>query len=146
MARYRAIHQQIWRDEDFLDYPVEQKLLFIYLCTNSATTESGIYKINFKIVSVETGIVLSRFPDVLTNLKNVSYDPTTKSVFIRRFRIYNAGGNPEKIRKSIENDVKTNPSRILWNEFIRQYPEFKDTVTGTMRSLNLTSPPPHTPP
>jgi hypothetical protein len=120
MAKFRPIYTKIWDDPDFIDYPPEDKLLFIYLCTNHKTNESGIYNISIKTIATDTGIiyesVMQRFNNCLitdgnqiinSSLKNVYYDIENKLIFIRKFLKYNGGGNPQKVRISILSDLNT---------------------------------------
>jgi len=123
MAKYRPIQIRIWKDPDFEKYSANMKLIFIYLCTNELTTESGIYAISTKTISQETGIPQITVNKLLANgLKNIAYDFENNCVFIKNFLKYSVGGSPELIRKSIENNYKEF-NTYLWNEFIKKYPE-----------------------
>jgi hypothetical protein len=136
MAKYRAIYEIIWKDPDFQDYDPSRKLLFIYLCTNGSTTESGIYPITVTTISNETGIPKTTVGKQLANgLKNVIYDFKNQIVFVRNFRIYNAGGRPELIQKSIVRDFRTTFETPLWNDFLAQYPEFHDAILTVGKPL-----------
>ena len=141
MAKYRAIYRTIWKDHDFQLYTPEAKLIFIYLCTNEATSESGIYSITQKTISDETGIPLPTVAQLLSNsLRNVVYDMDNHCVFVRRFRKYNAGGKPDLIKLSILNDAKLIPRTKLWNEFIKEYPEFTEVLSTVMQPLTNSLP------
>jgi hypothetical protein len=138
MAKYRPIYVRIWKDPDFEEYTPEGKLLFVYLCTNPSTTESGIYPISKSTIANETGIPLERVKILLDNgLKNVMYDPETRHIYVRRFHLYNPWGKPDLIRKSIGNDFIGSPQSILWQHFVTDYPEFTDTLTSL--GLRLTN-------
>ena len=137
MAKFRAIYHQIWTDDDFQNYTPEAKLIFIYLCTNNATSESGIYHITKKTISNDTGIPIETVNQVLLNgLKNVCYDLENTCVYVKRFRKYNAGGQPNLIRLSIISDVKLFHTSKLWEEFIKDYPIYTDDVTNTLKQLD----------
>ena len=97
MAKYRPIHINIWRDPDFEGYNPDRKLLFIYLCTNSATTESGIYPITPRSISNETGIPVKEVEESLKKLKNISYDFENYCVFVKNFYRYKNKGNPNVV-------------------------------------------------
>lgn len=56
MANYRQIHVSIWKDEWFLDLDPTEKLLFIYLFSNEATSLAGIYKLALRVIAFETGL------------------------------------------------------------------------------------------
>lgn len=123
MAKYRPIQIRIWKDPDFEKYNANMKLIFIYLCTNELTTESGIYAISIKTISQETGIPIPTVTKLLSNgLKNIAYDFDNSCVFIKNFLKYSVGGSPELIKKSIENNYEEF-NTYLWNEFIEKYPE-----------------------
>lgn len=128
MAKYRAIWQKIWKDPDFQKYSPQGKLLFIYLCTCESTTESGIYPITIKTASDETGLSVQIITNLFKSLKNVLYDYQNCFVFLKKFRVYNAGGKPELIAKSVVNDFLSSIHTPLWSEFIKLYPQFRDDI------------------
>ncbi|MDD5013821.1 MAG: conserved phage C-terminal domain-containing protein [Atribacterota bacterium] len=123
MAKYRPIQIRIWKDPDFEKYNANMKLIFLYLCTNELTTESGIYAISTRTISQETNIPVSSVNKLLANgLKNIAYDFTNSCVFIKNFLKYSVGGSPDLIQKSINNNYEEF-NTPLWNEFIEKYPE-----------------------
>lgn len=71
MANYRQIHVSIWKDEWFLDLEPEEKLLFIYLFSNEATSLAGIYKLPMKVIQFETGLDRKFIEDTLTKFQMV---------------------------------------------------------------------------
>ena len=44
MAVYRHIHIEYWQDGFVLDLTPEEKYFYIYLMTNSKTSQCGIYE------------------------------------------------------------------------------------------------------
>jgi hypothetical protein len=54
--KHRSIETKIWDDNWFSNVDPIEKLLFIYLFTNSRATLCGIYELPLKTMSVETGI------------------------------------------------------------------------------------------
>lgn len=138
MAKYRPIYIQIWKDPDFQELSPTDKLLFIYLCTNSATSESGIYSITAKTISSETTVKLSTVKQRLHNglFKNILYDEERKVVFIKRFRKYNLGGKPDLIRRSIVQDCFCTPLSPLWAVFVKEYPQFETDITTVVKGFN----------
>jgi hypothetical protein len=125
MGKYRPLYKKIWKDPDFEDYSPECKLIFIYLCTNDATSESGVYPISIKTITAETGLPKDIVSKIILNgsMKNILYDQERKVVFVRKLRRYNTGGNPELITKAIVNEYQTCRT-TLWKEFMEEYPEF----------------------
>ena len=138
MAKYRPIYIQIWKDPDFQELPPTDKLMFIYLCTNSSTSESGIYPITAKTIANETAIPLASVVQRLHNglFKNVLYDESNKIVFIRKFKKYNTGGKPELIRRSIVQDCFCTPNSPLWSEFVKEYPEYERDIETVVKGFS----------
>jgi hypothetical protein len=71
MANYRQIHVSIWKDEWFLDLEPAEKLLFIYLFSNEATSLAGIYKLPMKVIEFETGLSRQFIEDTLSKFQLV---------------------------------------------------------------------------
>ena len=142
MAKYRPLYTKIWKDPDFLEYTPEQKLLFIYFCTNDSTTDSGIYSISFKTISLETGLQKDNVENALlkNEMKNILYDNSNKYIFIKNFHIYNKGGNPALLKKAIANDYKTSKKTFLWKAFIELYPEFSLDIQTVDQPLTDSQP------
>ena len=136
MAKYRSIHQKIWTDPDFQAYPANGKLIFIYLCTNASTSESGIYAITPKTISDETGIEKEKVSALLMKLKNVIFDAKANYVYVRRFKLYNGGGAPDNIRKAIVSEFLLSSTSPLWNTFVEDYPEYNDAILATGKPLS----------
>jgi hypothetical protein len=55
VAIYRQVHVDFWQDGFVLDLTPEEKYFFLYLMTNSKTTQSGIYELPKRIIETETG-------------------------------------------------------------------------------------------
>ena len=138
MAKYRPVLCTMWDDPDFENYPPEGKLLFLYLCTNRRTTESGIYPITIKSIKNETCIKEETIKKLLGNsLKNVTYDFENSFVFVHRFLNYNSGGRPERIESGIVSD-NLNYQTPLWNSFKDKYPHLKSGFeTKNLISYNI---------
>ena len=133
MANYRQVHKAIWSDPDFQEYSSQGKLLFIYLCTNANTTESGLYPITHKTIANETDIPIKTVRELLGNgFKNVSYDCPTKTVFVHRFLKYNGGGRPDLLFKAIQKENERIQSP-LWKKFNEVYP----FLNGDFKTENL---------
>ena len=145
MAKYRSIHEKIWKDPDFEVYSSEGKLAFIYLCTNSSTSESGIYAITPNTISNETSIKPESVIKILKSLKNVIWDEKHNYIYVRRFRLYNGGGAPDNIKKAIVAEFLQSSTLPLWVMFVEDYPEFKESILATGKTLTPSLFPP-TPP
>lgn len=138
MAGYRPIYKRIWKDPDFQVLDPSDKLLFIYLCTNESTNESGIYPITHLTIANETNLDMQTVAQRLNNgcLKNILYDDENKLVFIKKLRKYNTGGNPELIQRAIANEYLLTGSSPLWQSFLEEYPQFKDIILTVNQRLS----------
>ena len=58
MAVYRHIHINYWQDGFVLDLTPEEKYFYIYLMTNSKTSQCGIYELHRRIIETETCVWL----------------------------------------------------------------------------------------
>lgn len=56
MAKYRPIKTQFWTDEWVSSLSAQEKLLYLYLITNPATTLCGIYRVSVRYLVFETGL------------------------------------------------------------------------------------------
>ncbi len=138
MAKFRPIHLNIWNDPDFQEYPPEYKLIFIYLFSNPATTDSGIYPITPRTIANDTGYPLETVVQLLNNgcLKNVEYDTECKIIYMRNARrYYPPGGRPDLVTKGIVNDFVKTQKTHLWNLFIEDYPEYREAIISTGKPL-----------
>ena len=93
MSYFRQIHTLIWKDEDFLNFNRDEKLLFIYFFSNESTTLSGLYKMPLKVVNFETGLSMKIIKSALEkfeSLEKIFY--RDGYVFVKKFQFYNKGG------------------------------------------------------
>ena len=52
MATYRNIHTSFWQDTFVLDLTPEEKYFYLYLMTNSKTTQCGVYELPKKVMDL----------------------------------------------------------------------------------------------
>jgi DnaD/phage-associated family protein len=82
-----------WQDGFVLDLTPEEKYFYIYLMTNSKTSQCGIYELPKRIIETETGYnretidkLLSRFIEY----GKIRYDDKTKEIMLVNWIRYNA--------------------------------------------------------
>lgn len=122
MARFRQIHVEFWQDGFVLDLTPEEKYFYLYLMTNSKTTQCGIYELPKRIIETESGYnretvdkLLQRF----TDYGKISYHEPTKEIMILNWIKFNWIKSP-KVMSLIKKELKAIKNR----EFIRV---FKDS-------------------
>ncbi|MDT8717627.1 hypothetical protein IAI10_13220 [Clostridium sp. 19966] len=56
MAKYRHIYTSFWDDQKVMEnFTPEDKYFYLYILTNSRTTQIGVYRLPKKIISFEMG-------------------------------------------------------------------------------------------
>ncbi|MDV9855532.1 hypothetical protein RHG68_05790 [Clostridioides difficile] len=88
MAVFRQIYTSFWTDPKVQEeFSVEDKTFFMYLLTNSHSTQIGIYQITKKQIAFEIGwtlevanAVMDRF---INHHKNIKYNTETREIAIK---------------------------------------------------------------
>ncbi|TCJ04879.1 DnaD domain-containing protein [Cytobacillus praedii] len=100
MAKYRQVHVEFWQDGFVLDLTPEEKYFYIYLMTNSKTSQCGIYELPKRIIETETGYnretvekLLKRFIDY----GKILYCDKSKEIMIINWIKYNGIRSPKVI-------------------------------------------------
>ena len=138
MAKSRMINTRFWIDDYTSNLDPIEKLLFLYLLTNTATEICGVYELPLKIVAVETGIdkeMVEKIVKRFTKDKKIFY--IKGWVYVVNFTKHQTN-NPS---------VETGIERCL-NEVPREIIQAVDkllassTQSGTLNltKLNLTKP------
>lgn len=119
MAKYRQVHVEFWQDAFVLDLTPEEKYFYMYLMTNSKSTQCGIYELPKRIIETETGYnretvekLLSRFIEY----GKIKYSENTKEVIILNWAKYNFINSP-KVKKCIEKELTT----VKYRPFVNLY-------------------------
>jgi len=98
MAIYRQIHVSFWQDTFVLDLTPEEKYFYLYLMTNSKTSQCGVYELPVKVMELETGYnretvekLLNRFIDY----GKIRYSHDTKEILLINWYKYNCSLSPK---------------------------------------------------
>lgn len=112
MAIYRQIHIDFWQDELVADFTPEDKYFFLYLMTNSRTTQSGVYRINIRMMSFDLGwdkTTVEKMLDRFVKYGRIKYNESENEIFIVNWLKYNSARSP-KVASVIDRqllDIKT---------------------------------------
>jgi hypothetical protein len=139
MAVYRQVHVEFWQDGFVLDLTPEEKYFYLYLMTNSKTTQCGIYELPKRIIETETGYaretvdkLLQRFVDY----GKILYSEKTKEIMLLNWSRYNFINSP-KVKACIEKELKTikhKPFVINYSELVsKDYGYRIDTLSKDYR-------------
>lgn len=134
MATYRQIHIKIWFDTWFNRLSPTEKLHFVYLFSNPATSVSGIYELPPEKQAFETGIPLQEINKNLDNFQKdgkLVFDSDKSVVWIIAMRKYNANPSP-KVQKKIKSDVRQVPDCDVKKAYCEHYDLDYDTLSDTL--------------
>ncbi|MGX2960651.1 DnaD domain-containing protein [Peribacillus sp. JNUCC 23] len=122
MAKYRQVHIAFWQDGFVLDLTPEEKYFYLYLMTNSKTSQCGIYELPKRIIETETGYnretvdkLLQRFVDY----GKILYDDVTKEIIILNWAKYNLIRSP-KVIACIKRELASIKNKGFVHEFVNQ--------------------------
>jgi len=96
MAVYLTVHITFWQDPFILDLLAEEKYFYLYLLTNSKTTQCGIYEISKTVMQFETGLVRNKVEELLDKFvkcRKIKYDQKTKEIFVLNWLKFNRINN-----------------------------------------------------
>lgn len=111
MSTFRKIYTKFWKDGKVIEeLTPEDKFFFIYLLTNPATTQIGIYQITKKQMSFELGYSIETVNSLMDRFENhhklIKYNLSTREIAIKNWGRYNLdrGGKPmmDCIKKELE--------------------------------------------
>jgi hypothetical protein len=119
MAVYRQVHVDFWQDGFVLDLTPEEKYFFLYLMTNSKTTQCGIYELPKRIIETETGYnreTVEKLLDRFADYGKIEYCNETKEIMILNWIKYNKINSP-KVKQCILKEL----SRVKNQTFINRF-------------------------
>jgi len=99
MAKYRFVYANFWSDNKVMDMSAAEKLCFLYMLTNSQTTQIGIYPINVRKAAFEVGLAAAKVEECFRTFRDmglIRMNEETGEVAIRHWGRYNftRGGKP----------------------------------------------------
>jgi DnaD/phage-associated family protein len=126
MAKFRQVHIDFWQDGFVLDLTPEEKYFYLYLMTNSKTSQCGIYELPMRIIETETGYnretvekLLARFEEY----EKVSYNKKTKEIMIINWVKFNWINSP-KVITLIDKELKSVKDESFVKLFIDKCKEY----------------------
>ena len=108
MATFRKLQTAFWTDPFVEDLTQEQKLFYLYLITNTKTSQSGIYEITKKYIAYETGFSPAQVNELLSFFERtdkISYSAETNEIAIINWSKFNYNKS-HKVLKCIYDDLQ----------------------------------------
>lgn len=132
MAKYRQVHVEFWQDGFVLDLTPEEKYFYIYLMTNSKTTQCGIYELPKRIIETETGYPLGTVDKLLKRFIDygkIRYDETTKELMLVNWMKYNAIKSP-KVIACVKKELESVKNKAFIRHFITLCKQYGYRIDG----------------
>ncbi|NFT38926.1 DnaD domain-containing protein [Clostridium sporogenes] len=136
MAKYRQLHTQFWSDGFVLDLTPEEKYFYLYLMSNTKTSQCGVYELPLRVIEMETGYnretvikLIKRFIDY----KKIKYDEETKEIMIFNWVKYNVPNNINSIKcinKELKNIKNKEFIKILYLKYCELQLDIKKLFDG----------------
>lgn len=111
MARFRMVHTEFWDDPKVIEEMTpEDKYFFLYLLTNSNTTQIGIYQITKKQMAFDMGyslesvnVLLERF---INHHKIVRFSTESREIALKNWGRYNFNKGGKPIIDCVKSELK----------------------------------------
>lgn len=133
MAKYLIVWSNFWNNPlSIEEMAAEDKYFYIYLLTNSYTTQTGIYPITMKLIAFELGFKVERVKKLMDRFihhyKLIRYNTETKELAVKEWGLnLHKGGKP--VMDCIQSELK----RVKDTSLIRYTAE--SIKRGPLRSL-----------
>jgi hypothetical protein len=117
MAKYRQIHLSFWQDPFVEELEPLAKYFYLYLMTNSKTTQCGCYEISHKLIRYETGLTdkeINSYIKLFEESNKIRYNSENMEFLILNWLKHNSFKSP-KVLTCIKNEMIT----IKTEEYIR---------------------------
>lgn len=108
MSVYRQVQVSFWQDAFVLDLTPEEKYFYVYLMTNSKTSQIGIYELPKRVIEMETGYnretvekLIQRFKDY----EKIDYHEPTREIILLNWSKHNWNNSP-KIVTRVEKELR----------------------------------------
>ena len=117
MAVYRQVYITFWQDEFILELTPEEKYFYLYLMTNSKTSQCGIYQL--PIMEMELGYnrdTIIKLIERFEQYGKIAYDESTKEVALVNWLKFNPINNIN-IQKCVEKELQGIKSDFLKEKY-----------------------------
>ncbi|MCU9816723.1 replication protein [Paraclostridium sp. AKS73] len=138
MAVFRQVHIDFWQDGFVLDLTPEEKYFYLYLMTNSKTTQCGVYELPRRIIETETGYnreTVEKLLDRFEGYKKIVYDKSSNEIFINNWVKYNKIVSP-KVKKCVEKELKEIKSQTLINLFLNECNKYGYSIDTPIKKMD----------
>ena len=140
MAIYRNVQISYWQDSFVLDLTSEEKFFYLYLLTNSKTSQCGIYELPMQVVQIETGYnqdTVLKLLDKFVEYGKIEFCKETKEVYIKNWIKYNPVNNI-----NVEKRVMSELAEVKCQAFVQAFLGERDEDPGEVQEETEEEPSP----
>ena len=126
MAKYRQVHITFWQDPFIEELSPLQKYFYLYLMTNSKTTQCGCYEISMKLIKYETGLKeqqIYEFIKLLEDNHKIAFNKTNNEFLILNWLKHNSFKSP-KVLSCIKKEINLIKTEV-----------FKDSIEDILNGV-----------
>ncbi|MBW9152868.1 DnaD domain protein [Clostridium estertheticum] len=123
MAKYRQIYTEFWSDAFVLELDSQEKLFYLYLLTNTKSTQCGIYELSPRLISLETGydkVLVVELLKKFCDYKKILYCQETNEIMVLNWIKYNFPNNVNVIA-CIKKEAQKIKSKVLLKILYEKY-------------------------
>lgn len=138
MSVFRKINTSFWQDPFVLELTPEEKYFYLYLMTNTKTSQCGIYEIPKKIIEIETGYnreTIDKLIQRFVEYGKVVYSEGTNEIMLVNWIKYNGSSSP-KVLSRVESELK----EIKSKELVGKYVELSNGYNYTLDTVSILYP------
>jgi DnaD/phage-associated family protein len=141
MAKYRQLYTEFWSDGFVMDLTPEEKFFYLYLMTNSKTSQCGIYELPKQIIVTETGYNRETIDKLLTRFceyNKIVYCDETKEIMILNWIKFNEPNNINAIKcvnKELSKVKNSKFIELLYQQCVIHELEVEKIFEGLLRGL-----------
>ncbi|HDX9652516.1 TPA: DnaD domain protein [Bacillus wiedmannii] len=109
MAVYRPVQVSYWQDAFVLDLTPEEKYFYLYLMTNSKTSQSGIYELPLRVIEMDTGYnreTVEKLLERFAEYGKINYNKKIKEIMLLNWLKFNAITNMN-IEKCVLKEIQS---------------------------------------
>jgi len=119
VAVYRQVQITFWQDDFVLSLTPEEKFFYLYLMTNSKTTQCGIYELPKRVIQFETGYntdTVNKLLQRFIEYEKILYCEENKEIMLLNWIKYNWSTSPKVVR-CIVKELKA----VKTADFVKKY-------------------------
>ena len=141
MAKYRQLYTEFWSDGFVMDLTPEEKFFYLYLMTNSKTSQCGIYELPKQIIVTETGYNRETIDKLLARFceyNKIVYCDETKEIMILNWIKFNEPNNINAIKcvnKELSKVKNSKFIEIIYEQCVMHELEVEKIFEGLLRGL-----------